>query len=147
MSAPNLCRVVVVDDSPFVADTLAQILAKAQHEVRAAYGPYLALSLVETFQPDVLISDVVLWGMSGIELARRVGKRSPSCKVLLISGHSSSFEGAENRAVDGKNLFTMLPKPIRPKEILDFISNQLRLRTGSTLCDPKGAECRLNLSN
>jgi DNA-binding NtrC family response regulator len=78
--------------------------------------------MLKSFPPDALISDVVLSGMSGVELAHRVAERLPSCKILLISGDISSFDGAENRGGDG-NLFTIPLKPIHPKEILAFVAN------------------------
>lgn len=90
--APETTRVLVVDDEHAIADTMTMILAASHFEARAAYSPLEALSLLDTFNPHAVISDVMMPGMSGIELALHLGDRLPWCKVLLMSGHSSAFE-------------------------------------------------------
>jgi len=120
-------RVLVVDDEHAIADTMAMILAASHFEARAAYSALEALSLLDTFTPHAVITDVMMPGMTGIELALHLGDRLPLCKVLLMSGYNSAFELVE-QSLQGAYCPTILCKPVRPQQILAFVQS----------CDPNG---------
>lgn len=73
-------RVLVIDDEKALADTLVLILQRAGYDATAAYDGVAALSQLESLLPDVVISDVVLRGMDGIEVCRRIQARHPDCQ-------------------------------------------------------------------
>ena len=62
-------RVLVVDDEPSITDTLVAILRTAGYDAAPSYDAETALSLCESLRPDLLITDVVMPGMNGIEMA------------------------------------------------------------------------------
>jgi DNA-binding response OmpR family regulator len=107
-----------VDDERVIADTLATILRREGYETAAAYDGSSALTLCETFGPELVISDVVMLpGMSGIDLAIRIRQQYPGCKILLFSGQAATA-GLLDEARRKGHEFELLAKPIHPKELL-----------------------------
>jgi DNA-binding NtrC family response regulator len=80
--------VYVVDDEQIIAFTLAAILKKSGFSAVAFTNPLDALKSSEFQPPSILISDVKMPEMNGVELAVRIKSRNPVCKVLLFSGHA-----------------------------------------------------------
>ena len=80
-------RVLVVDDEHLIADTLSMILEMRGFEVKTAYSGEQAVESAKVFGPDVLVTDVVMSGMNGIETGRCIQRMLASCKVILFSGH------------------------------------------------------------
>ena len=78
-------RVFVVDDESAIANTLAIILQQCGFEARPFTSPLDALREADMLHPDLLISDVMMPELSGIDLAIRVRRLHPKCKVLLFS--------------------------------------------------------------
>jgi CheY-like chemotaxis protein len=117
--------VLVVDDERIVADTLAMILGKAGFCAMKAYGAEEALALARFTPPTLLLTDVQMPGMSGVELALEVIRDWPECQVLLFSGHATPRDLAVAKAA-GYN-FPLLSKPLHPAELLDEISARLGL--------------------
>jgi CheY-like chemotaxis protein len=115
--------VLVVDDEPLVADTLAMILSRAGYMTVKAYGGPSALELACSIRPALLISDVAMPEMNGVELAMAVVKHSPDCGILLFSGHATERDLAPAR--EAGHDFTLLPKPIHPAEMLEHVSRSL----------------------
>jgi len=79
-------KVLVADDEQVIANTLAIILNQAGFEARAVFSGEKAIELLESFQPDMLISDVIMTGMTGIEAAIITRSKLPKCKILLFPG-------------------------------------------------------------
>jgi DNA-binding response OmpR family regulator len=115
--------VLVVDDEPLVADTLATILSRAGYMAVKAYGGLSALELAHSIRPALLISDVAMPEMNGVELAMAVLKKSPDCGILLFSGHATERDLAPAR--EAGHDFTLLSKPIHPREMLKHVSQSL----------------------
>ena len=80
-------KIVVVDDEPIITHTLCQILRGAGYRAFAAYEAEGAMMLCKHHSADLLLSDVNMPGISGIELAQQVARELPNCKVILLSGH------------------------------------------------------------
>jgi DNA-binding response OmpR family regulator len=115
---PQANRVVfVVDDETVIAQTLAVILNQAGFKAIAFDHPEKAIAAAETTTPDLLITDVVMPGMTGIELAIRFRASHPNCKVLLFSGQASTADLLEEARRKGHN-FDLLSKPIHPADLL-----------------------------
>jgi len=76
-------RVLIVHDERIIADTLAQILAQSGYQARAVYSGEQAVQAASESSPDVLIADVVMQGMNGVEAALLIRQISPQCHVLL----------------------------------------------------------------
>ncbi len=119
--APQSVRVLVVDDDVRVADSLVQILNATGHEAVAAYSAEAAIKLAEKFNPEAVVSDVVMGPVSGIELANHIREHYPSCRVLLFSGYASTKAFAQAFLSRESNV-QFLPKPVHPSRILEFLA-------------------------
>jgi DNA-binding NtrC family response regulator len=116
--------VLVVDDERIIADTLSIILSKSGFTTMTAYNGESALKLACEVKPDLLISDVVMPGMTGVELAIVITETIPGCKVLLFSGQAATVDLLEKARHNGHD-FTTLTKPIHPTDMLRRISKCL----------------------
>jgi signal transduction histidine kinase len=84
-------RVLVVDDNRDAADTLAHLLRQAGAPVQVAYNGPVALNLVESFAPDVVVLDLGMPGMSGLDVARQIRKRpEPQPVLVALTGWGQS---------------------------------------------------------
>jgi PAS domain S-box-containing protein len=112
--------VLVVDDEPEVRTLVSEILRGSGYRVMAAPDGAAALAVLEgASQPlDLLVTDVVMPVMSGTDLADRVTERSPTTRVLFVSG----FVPVGSAALRGAPLVT---KPLRRAELLDAVSTAL----------------------
>ena len=109
-------KVLVADDERLIADTLAIILNQAGFEATAVYSGEEAIETAKTLRPDVLISDVVMFGLNGIDAAIAIRKMLPTCKILLLSGQNSTAVLLEE-ASRGHD-FEILVKPMPPSALL-----------------------------
>src|SRR5206468_974328 len=76
-------KVLVVDDEAVIADTLTKILTMHGFEATALYSGESALEWIETFRPDIVLSDVVMHRVDGVEAAVRIRELHPECRVIL----------------------------------------------------------------
>jgi FixJ family two-component response regulator len=116
---PRQTRVFVVDDEASIASTLATILRIHGFDARAFTEPLAALSAARLECPELLISDVLMPLLSGIELAIQMQRHCPECRVLLFSGQAGNSELLQ-AARDGHD-FEFLTKPVHPKVLLERI--------------------------
>ena len=116
--------ILIVDDEKVIADTLSIILSKSGFDTFTAYDGPTALALALEITPSLLISDVVMPGMSGIDLAISVSDALPQCKILLFSGQAATVDLLEEARRSGHN-FTTLSKPVHPTDLLKRISEYL----------------------
>jgi len=117
-------RILVVDDEPALADTLVKIMRYAGYEPTAVYDAREALNFISTHQPALVICDVVMPIMNGIELAIRIRSSNPNCRVLLLSGHAATHDLLASARQQGYT-FEILAKPVPPRELLARISSML----------------------
>lgn len=112
-------RVLVADDEPHIADTLAHILQTTGFEATAVYSGEAAVALVPTFLPDVAILDVMLGGLNGIDAASMIVQQRPSCRVVLFSGHPDTAKLVES----GETPFEIFAKPFAPDRLLQHLAS------------------------
>lgn len=109
-------RVLVVDDERNIADTLVAILRNAGHDAHATYDGTSALQHCEAVPPDFVITDVMMPGLDGRELALKVLERCSSCRVCLLSAHPLPDDGwTEQLRQMGCDY---VQKPIHPELLL-----------------------------
>ncbi len=123
-ASPSRPVVLVVDDERIIADTLVAILNKSGYAASAAYDGPSALEMAQLVPPNLLLSDVVMPGMSGIDLAISVKKAVPDCRTLLFSGQASTSDVLLDARNSGHD-FTILSKPVHPHELLAQASRLL----------------------
>lgn len=116
--------VLVVDDEQVIADTLSMILSRSGFSTMPAYNAAHALELAITTPPDLMISDVMMPGMNGVDLAITMTRAFPACKVLLFSGQAATVDLLDEARLAGHH-FTLLNKPVHPTDLLTRISQCL----------------------
>ena len=120
-------RVLVVDDECVVADTLAKVLTLSGYAAIAVYDADDALETALHSPPELLITDVVLHGMNGIQLAITIKRIFPDCKILLFSGQAATFDLMAKAKTAGHH-FTLLNKPVHPTDLLARVAGLLKPR-------------------
>lgn len=116
--------VLVVDDESAIADTLSEILSLSGYAAMPVYDGEEALETALLTPPQLLITDVVLPGMSGIELAITIRRIFPDCRVLLFSGQAATSDLLTSAQTAGHH-FTLLSKPVYPTDLLRRVSESL----------------------
>ena len=113
-------RVLVVDDDRLVADTLAMVLKFSGYEVDTAYSGEDAIALALAAPYDMLVSDVMMEPMNGVQAAVAIRATCPTCRVVLMSGNERTSQVLAEAAHDGLH-FRVLAKPVHPTVILDAL--------------------------
>lgn len=120
----NKPKVLVADDEQVIANTLAMILNASNYDARAVYDGTNAVETARTFLPDILLSDVIMPGMSGIEVAIEVQAILPSCKILLFSGQAATSDMLEKARAQNHE-FEILSKPVHPNDLLARLNHSV----------------------
>jgi DNA-binding NtrC family response regulator len=123
VSSPPIARVLVVDDDRAVGMVLASLLTQAGYEAHHVMGGEQALAALASRGIDVVISDIRMPGMDGMELLGEVKQRAPDVPVVLLTAHGSvplAVEAMKNGAAD------FLLKPFDRDEVLFTIDKALR---------------------
>ena len=110
-------KVLVADDERVIADTLAIILNQSGFQATAVYSGETAVETAETLRPDMVISDVMMADLNGIDAAIKIRGMLPSCKILLFSGQASTADLLDRARVQGHE-FEILAKPVHPQDLL-----------------------------
>jgi CheY-like chemotaxis protein len=110
-------KILVADDERVIADTLAIILNQAGFEATAVYSGEKAVEMAKTLQPEMLISDVFMPDMNGIDAAIAIRGALPSCKILLFSGQAATADLLDRARGQGYE-FEILAKPVHPQDLL-----------------------------
>ncbi len=111
-------KVLVVDDERVIADTLAMILNQSGFDARAVYSGEKAVEMASTFAPDMLITDVIMADLNGIDAAIMVRALLPKIKILLFSGQAATADLLEQARAKGYE-FEILAKPVHPQDLLN----------------------------
>jgi DNA-binding NtrC family response regulator len=117
---PEAIKVYVVDDEPVISMTLVAILNASGFQATGFTNAKDAIQAAECDGPSLLISDVVIPGMNGVDLAIHLKSVCPNCKVLLFSGQATTNALLDSASKLGHN-FELLAKPIHPKDLLAAI--------------------------
>lgn len=120
-----MAHILVVDDEVNIAATLAMIFQSLGYSVAAAHSGEEALQLAAAQPPDMLISDVVMPGIDGFELAIRLKDKLPNCGILLISGQPATAERITAAKLAGHN-FEIFGKPVHPSELIARVAECVR---------------------
>ena len=110
--------VLVVDDERVIADTLVAILRNEGFAATVTYSGSAAVENARESSPDVLICDIVLEAVSGIEVAMRIRAMCQDCTIILMSGAQASAELLEQASAEGHE-FEVLAKPFHHTTLID----------------------------
>ncbi len=112
-------RILVVDDEQIIADTLGIIFQKRGFECRVSYTGADALARIEDFCPELLLCDMSMPGMSGLELVANITAKYPKCSVLLLTGHYTNLRSARKWARGYAGQSKIMTKPVLPAVLLE----------------------------
>jgi len=120
-----LPSVLIVDDEQSIVQSLSGLLSDEGFEVSAAGNGYEALKVIDSESPDVVLLDVWMPGMDGIETLKEIKKYNPHIQVIIITGH-----GTIETAVKATKLgaFDLVEKPLSIDKIILTINNALNFR-------------------
>lgn len=112
--------ILVVDDQHLIADTTTMVLNQAGFRAERAYSARSALDMALKLKPDYLLTDIVMPGMNGIDLAISVRNQLPATVIILISGQAGVTDALRKAKDDGYE-FNLLAKPIHPEKLLEYL--------------------------
>lgn len=128
-------RVLVVDDDPAICEFLKAALFGLGFDVRCAGDGITALARVEEFNPDVVISDLLMPGMDGLTLLKALADRLPTMRFVLITG-APSVGVAVEAITQGACDFVM--KPLNPDRLAHLMSELVEDRRHGVAPPPTG---------
>lgn len=111
--------VLLLDDEPIVGNRLKPALAKVGCDVEVFEDPHKALERIREKVFDVIVTDIMMAGVNGIEVLEHVRKKSDHTKVIMITGFATAALARE--AMD-KGAFDMIAKPFRPHDLRTVIA-------------------------
>jgi DNA-binding NtrC family response regulator len=112
------CNILILDDEPIVGARLKTLLEKDGHRVEVFTDPIPALRYLEDKTVDIVISDIRMPAMDGIQVMNRVSKLSKQIKVILITGYATLELARESLT---KGAFDFIAKPFKSMEIRETI--------------------------
>ena len=112
--------IFVVDDEEEIAKMFTVVLQMNLFNAVPYFDPREALDAAKQSPPDYLLTDVMMPGMNGVELAMAVKDVAPECKVLIFSGQEASETLIEKANQQGYD-FTLVLKPILPMKMVELI--------------------------
>lgn len=115
-------KIIVVDDEPIIADTLVDILNGEGHEALAVSDGSSAIKWAEMVQPEVVLTDVIMPDMDGVEAAKAIMKLLPKCRIILFSGQAASTDLLARARAEGYS-FEVLAKPVNPDVLLEKLKS------------------------
>lgn len=112
-------RVLIVDDEVLLLRSLRRRLVRAGHHVMIASNGREALEALAEADFDVIVTDVRMPEMTGLELARRLSRLQPTLPVIFMSGHADTFD----RELLELNPIAVLEKPLDEAHLLGAIDS------------------------
>lgn len=113
-------RILVVDDEKLIADTIVQILNRNGFIAEAAYSGQEAIEKAQTHCPELVLSDVLMPHVDGVEAAIAIRELCPDTRIVLFSGQAATVEILA-RARERGHSFELLPKPIHPTQLIKHL--------------------------
>ncbi|GAA5502074.1 regulator of RpoS [Deinococcus xinjiangensis] len=133
-------RILVVDDDAAIVKLISVILSRAGHEVRTSSHPVEALDLLKVFTPDLIISDVVMPYMTGLEFLEQVRDHDnlAAMPFILLSSHAERTDVRRGMNLGADDY---LPKPFTPADLTTAVDARLR-RVGLNVQADSGTQAK-----
>ena len=113
-------KILLVDDEKIVGDRLQPALAKAGYNVEALMDPRQALRRIAEIEFDIIVTDIMMENVDGIQILEAAMQKSPRTRVIIITGYANVNLARE--AMD-KGAFDIIEKPFRPGDLRNVIAN------------------------
>ncbi|HVS67746.1 MAG TPA: response regulator transcription factor [Mycobacteriales bacterium] len=132
-AAPGEARLLVVDDEPNIVELLSASLRFAGFDVASAADGQQALKLVESFQPELVVLDVMMPGIDGFEVVRRMRERQQLMPVLFLTARDATDDKIAGLTIGADDYIT---KPFSLEEVIARIRAVLRRAQGGASHKP-----------
>lgn len=122
-------KVLLVDDEQEFVSTLAERLEFRDIETLVAMNGDQALHMIEEHKPPLVILDVLMPGIGGLDVLKRIKRKHPEIQVILLTGHGSTKDGIKGMH---QGAFDYLMKPVNIEELIHRMNEALepsKLRT------------------
>jgi CheY-like chemotaxis protein len=116
-------KILVVDDEDFQRDLLKKLLSKVGYEVETAESPEVAMSLLAAEDYPVIITDLIMLDMDGVEFCQRVRETNSKTVIIALTGHSDLYDMKKLKVVGFDNYLT---KPIKVEVIQQAVEQGLK---------------------
>jgi two-component system phosphate regulon sensor histidine kinase PhoR len=126
MTKPAKARILVVDDEVTVCKSIRQVLLQDEYEVEMANSGEEALTKEAERPYDVMIVDLMMPGLSGLDLLKMLKARNPKARVIMVTGYptmKNTLQAMQLGAVD------FLPKPFLPTTLRNLVAAALAAET------------------
>ncbi len=123
MAKPAL-EVCIIDDEVVVCKRLKQVLTKAEYSVETFVDSRLAVKRIDEKKFDIVVTDIRMDHVDGMEVLNRIIKKGDNTKVILITGYAT-IEIA--RQAQAKGAFDFISKPFKPQELQEVIEKASRV--------------------
>ncbi|WP_114327586.1 sigma 54-interacting transcriptional regulator [Candidatus Colwellia aromaticivorans] len=135
-------KILIVDDDPNLLRLLGIRLSAAGYNVESAASAKIALGILKSFQPHMVISDLRMEGMDGMALFEQIRKQHPHMPVVIMTAHGT-IPDAINATKQG--VFSFLTKPFESQELLETVQKAIQLQPSITQNTPKESSWRANI--
>lgn len=126
-----MSKILVVDDNKSLADTLALILRSKGYETSVAYNGRQGYEAALSQRPDLVVSDVAMPEMSGIEMAIKISQELNRTKILLVSGQAATLDLLKDARTKGYE-FEVMAKPVHPIDLLARVKDIIAAEVSTT---------------
>jgi CheY-like chemotaxis protein len=123
-----MSKILVVDDERAIAETMRDIFQSVGYSATGAFSGDEAIAKAADWCPDVLLSDVMMPGMNGFEVALQVKQICPECRLLLFSGQIATSlvaQGFVQTFTENGYRYELLSKPLHPSELIARVREAL----------------------
>ncbi|WP_018623978.1 response regulator [Kangiella aquimarina] len=114
--------ILVVDDDSSIRWVLARALNNAEFKVISCDNGAEGLELVRTHSPNIVITDIQMAGMSGLELLEKLNQSNPNLPVIMITAYADTDIGSQTHELGA---FDYLPKPFNINQVIDICRKAL----------------------
>jgi two-component system response regulator GlrR len=125
---PNPAKILIVDDDPSLLRLLSIRLSAAGYNVESAANAKIALGTLQSFIPQVVISDLRMEGMDGMALFEQIRIQHPNIPVVIMTAHGTIPDAI---SATKQGVFSFLTKPFESQELLNTVEQAIRLQPSS----------------
>ena len=119
-------RVLLVDDEKDFVDALAERLEVRGFQVMKAFNGDEGLGLLQTYEADVIVLDMLMPGKDGLQTLREIKELRPLAEIILLTGHGTPGKGVDSIQIGA---FDYMTKPANLKELLENIVNAYKRKS------------------
>jgi DNA-binding response OmpR family regulator len=120
-------RLLVVDDDPEFGEFVRKVALQATYQVEVVTDGNAFKRCHEKFKPTIVVLDIVMPGVDGIELVQWLAERKSTVHLIIASGYAPMYADLARKMAQAKGLrsVTSLPKPVTPTELRAALAGSL----------------------